>query len=77
MVIVELDVLGRLLVQPEFLAGLVPEQMTISRHSGSLDAVHDDATTRIQHGQHFGHDFLQTAAVTANEDGIRTWSVRR
>ena len=57
------------------MAGLIPELATALALGDLLDnrrrdAVEDNDATRSQHGEHFGHDFLQVATVSANEDGV-------
>ena len=60
-----------LLLETKLTTGFVPEQMTVGKHLGGFHAVHHDTAIVSQYRQHFGHDFLEMAAVAAYEDGIR------
>ena len=56
-------------------AGFIPElsaRRTVCQLADHLrgDAVEDDDARRLEHGQYLRDDFFQTAAVTADEDGI-------
>jgi hypothetical protein len=44
----------------------------VSRDLGGYDTVHDDDSVGSEYGENFLHDFLQVAAVAADEDGIRS-----
>ena len=56
--------------ETEFTTGLIPELMTVGLDEWRFHTVHDDAAIIGQYRQHLRHDFLQVAAVTANEDGV-------
>ena len=58
MVFVEDDLGGRILLETEFLAGLVPKLVAVSQNLGSFDAVHHDTAIVRQYRQDFSHDFL-------------------
>ena len=71
MVVVEYDLGRRFLAKTEFLTGLVPELVAVSKHLGSLDAIHHDNAVVGEYGQHLCHDFFKPSTVAANEDSVR------
>lgn len=63
---------GRSLAEVEGGAGLVPQLAAVGEDLGTGDAVEDNDAVVSQNGQHLGHDFPETTAVTSDKDGIRT-----
>ena len=58
------------LPKAEFPTCFIPELMAVGLDERSLDAIHHDAAVIGKYCQDFCHDFLQFAAMTADEDGI-------
>ena len=72
MMIVQLDMKWRFLLQSEFLAGLIPQFLAIDSDLWRNNAIEDDDAVVGQHCQDFLHNTFQCATVTADKDCIRT-----
>ena len=68
--VVKLYVQGRLLLQVQLLAGLVPQLAAVGGDAWCHDAVHHDDAVGGQRREHLLNNLLQVAAVAADEDGI-------
>ena len=68
--VVQLDVQGRLLLETQFPAGLVPEAVAVGLDERCLDAVHHDDAAGGQVPEHLGQNLFQPSTVPPDEDGV-------
>lgn len=70
MIVIQFNTKWRLLMEAKFLAGFVPKLTAVCKHFRSNNTIEDYHAIGSEDGKDFLHDFLEVAAVTADENGV-------